>query len=254
MARPRADGTVVAAPSQARVAEANDREAVERRDAPETTAMVDSDEEDKKSDNSSDSDSDDKDDPEPFEPDPDAVAAASWPDRRDCPKGPLPGGVDPEGILATVPLLDDILAALSKADTEDVGVAVEAVETLAAHEDARCLLIPSAPAVIPKLIRHIASTARQMEEARANGGVVKQPTEKEKKKEKKKEKAEEDGEEGVRGADFGSPTTTRRGPRRDQEEEVQEEEEEAETPDQRGEPLRSQRAAGPHPLLRREGG
>ena len=100
-------------------AEANDREAVERRDAPETTAMVDSDEEDKKSDNSSDSDSDDKDDPEPFEPDPDAVKAASWPDRRDCPKGPLPGGVDPEGILATVPLLDDILCLLYTSDAAD---------------------------------------------------------------------------------------------------------------------------------------
>ena len=40
------------------------------------------------------------------------------------------------------------------------------------------------------MIRHIASTARQMEEARPTAAWS-QPTEKEKKKEKRKEKAEE---------------------------------------------------------------
>ena len=183
-------------------AEANAVEAAARRenDAPETTTVADSDES---------THSDEEDEPEPFRLDPSAVAAAAWPANRGAlPKGPLPGGVDPEGILATVPLLDDIFAALSKPDTEDVGVAVEAVETLAAHEDARELLIPFAPAVIPKLIRHIAGTARQMEEARANGGVVKQPPAE---SEKEKEKGEVTGDGfWIPGDDKGPKETFRR--------------------------------------------
>ena len=42
-----------------------------------------------------------------------------------------------------------------------------------AHEEGRLLLVPQAGRVIPLLIGHIAATARQMEDARANGGKVK---------------------------------------------------------------------------------
>jgi hypothetical protein len=113
----------------------------------------------------------------PFELDIAAAAAASWPPTQprslSCAKGPLPGGADPEGVLATVPLVNGIVAALRCTDTDDIGVAVEAVETLVAHEDGRMLLVPEAGVVIPLLITHVASTARQMEEARANGGTLK---------------------------------------------------------------------------------
>ena len=103
-----------------------------------------------------------------FEPDAAAVAAGEWPPQIPrspaTRKGPLPGGVDPEGILATVPLAADIVDALSREDTDEVGPAVEAVETLVAHGNGRFLLVPEAAKVIPTLIRHVA-TAR----ARWNG-------------------------------------------------------------------------------------
>jgi hypothetical protein len=72
--------------------------------------------------------------------------------------------------------VDDIVAALARAktpgsrkdddeeeeeddDDDRVGVAVEAVETLAAHPDGRRLLAPTAASVLPELIRHVAAAA-----------------------------------------------------------------------------------------------
>ena len=71
--------------------------------------------------------------------------------------------------------MDDIVAALARAktpgsrkdddeeeeedDDDRVGVAVEAVETLAAHPDGRRLLAPTAASVLPELIRHVAAAA-----------------------------------------------------------------------------------------------
>ena len=138
-----------------------------------------------------------------FEPDAAAVAAGEWPPQIPrspaTRKGPLPGGVDPEGILATVPLAADIVDALSREDTDEVGVAVEAVETLVAHGNGRFLLVPEAAKVIPTLIRHVATTARALERARANGGKL--PPEEETREETKgdERKDETDGKEASEG-------------------------------------------------------
>ena len=71
-------------------------------------------------------------DPEPgesedesFELDEQSMRASTWPPHLvrhpQTRKGPLPGDVDPEGILGTVPLLDDILAFFSTAKRYGLG-------------------------------------------------------------------------------------------------------------------------------------
>ena len=117
--------------------------------------------------------------------DPAVAPHAAWPPNQprvgETPKGPLPGGVDPEGVLATVTLVDDLVSHLARWNVEEVGVAVEAAETMITHVDAKWMLTPEADTILPLLIGHIAFTATEIEEARANGGVVpRKPGKKEK--------------------------------------------------------------------------
>ena len=124
---------------------------------------------------------------EPFQLDAETMRATSWPAHAvrhpQTRKGPLPGNVDPEGVLGTVPLVEDILAVLSEptldaCDTvsrdalHDTGVAVEAIETLVADDNARWLLLPDAEPVLERLVSCVDETARLAERAAANGGVL----------------------------------------------------------------------------------
>ena len=127
-------------------------------------------------------------------------------------KGPLPGGVDPEGVLGTAPLTEDILfflsrpvvsetdfgsrGAVSRDALRDTGVAVEAIETLASDDKARFLLLPDAERVLERLAARVDETARLARRAAANGGFLPMDEkrddddddEKKKKKKKKKKK------------------------------------------------------------------
>ena len=115
----------------------------------------------------------------PFALDPAVLLNTSWPRHlirtNQTKKGPLPGGVDPEGILGTVPLLDDILELLSKANSgwdPDTGVAVEAIETLSSDDKARWLLLPETEKVLVCLAQRIKETAALTQEANSNGGTL----------------------------------------------------------------------------------
>ena len=114
----------------------------------------------------------------------------SWPEHAvrhpQLQKGPLPGGVDPEGVLGTAPLTEDILFflsrpvvcetaprdAVSRDALRDTGVAVEAIETLASDDKARFLLLPDAERVLERLAARVDETARLARRAAANGGFL----------------------------------------------------------------------------------
>ena len=146
----------------------------------------------------------------PHQLDAEAMRATSWPLHSVRPpqtkKGPLPGGADPEGVLGTVPLMEDILAVLSQPsessdaerDRHDTGVAVEAIETLVSDDKARWLMLLFVEPVLECLANRIDETAKLAKRAVANGGFLPPPPKEDghslddegdaKKKKKKKKK------------------------------------------------------------------
>jgi hypothetical protein len=123
----------------------------------------------------------------PHQLDAEAMRATSWPLHSVRPpqtkKGPLPGGADPEGVLGTVPLMEDILAVLSQPsessdaerDRHDTGVAVEAIETLVSDDKARWLMLLFVEPVLECLANRIDETAKLAKRAVANGGFLPPP-------------------------------------------------------------------------------
>ena len=123
----------------------------------------------------------------PHQLDAEAMRATSWPLHSVRPpqtrKGPLPGGADPEGVLGTVPLMEDILAVLSQPasrddaerDRHDTGVAVEAIETLVSDDKARWLMLLFVEPVLECLANRIDETAKLAKRAAANGGFLPPP-------------------------------------------------------------------------------